>query len=367
MKNKVLCFLVTILFSYQLVCGQTKQDNSIKLQDIQVTNAPAFSLLDVSPSSIESPCSTKAFSASIVDAVAESSGIPQNYAMEFTPFWFISHLHYTNFKYFGISPAGMNLPFSQARLFAVSFALINKDSVTNIGKLGNHNASLGFRTTLLHINSPAVNRRILELNREWDQALAGGADSLSVTLPTQHELDSMAASLHYADTIRQYLLAKPLFSMDAAAASNLSFVNNSFSSQRLSRSGVWLNSNLSINLCKRNPGKDYLTLSVMTRYIYARDSLDSKGRFLPSQIFDLGFKTEFQLGNILLDYEYVYRQNKVAGKRADTYKSVGLIHYRIRDGLCITGAVGQNFSTINNLIATLGLNLGISNGKEKIE
>jgi hypothetical protein len=359
--------LIALVFASLTTCYAQTQDNSLKLQDIQLSNAPAFSLLDISPSSIETPNSTKAFSTSILNNISQSNGIPQNYAVEFTPFWFQSHPKMTNYKYFGISPTGGSKPFSQARLLSVSFAVINNDTTTNKGKLGNHNAALGIRATLIKIYDKKRRDSILSTAKHWDDALALIIKQQNGDPLTKDQLDVLSNQLKYADTIKNFLAEKPLFSLDAAAATNLNFANNSFNSNHISRSGFWLNANLSLKLNKeQSTANNYLTFSGLARYINAKDSLNSQGAYVNSNLFDFGIKTEFQFGKISLAYEYVNRSS--SDKSAGTsFKSVGLVHYKIKDGLFLTGAFGRNFPTVNNLITTIGINWGISNGKENVD
>ncbi len=70
--------IITLLpLSFVKVNGQAKQDNNIKIQDLQLSNAPAFNLLDVSPSSIDNVASTKAFTTSIVNAITNQVQYPK--------------------------------------------------------------------------------------------------------------------------------------------------------------------------------------------------------------------------------------------------------------------------------------------------
>src|SRR4029077_4512415 len=91
------CLFIFFLSGALCLQAQAQQDTTLKLQDISLSNAPAFSLLDISPSSIEHPAATKAFAVSVVNTFVRSNGIPQNYALELTPFWFIAHPRMTNY------------------------------------------------------------------------------------------------------------------------------------------------------------------------------------------------------------------------------------------------------------------------------
>src|SRR5882672_8426679 len=189
MKQTTLAIVLLSLCTWKSLHAQEKMDTSLKLQDIQLTNAPAFSLMDVSPSSIQSPASTKAFAASIANTLTQGTGLPQNYALEFTPFWFTPHQRFSNHKYFGVTADGKSIPTSQIRFISLSFALINKDSATNVGKLANHNASLGVRATLIKIYSGATRKKISQTAVAWDTALAGRIGELNGEAPTQAQVD----------------------------------------------------------------------------------------------------------------------------------------------------------------------------------
>lgn len=368
-------FTMVMIFSITQLFAQASRDNSLKIQDLQLSNAPAFNLLDVSPSSIDNVASTKAFSTSVINTLNQGNGIPQNYALEFTPFWYMKHKHYTSYKYFGIdtSLAAKSLPFSQARLWSVSFAFINKDSTTNVGKLQNHNAGIGVRTTLIQIQKKYVRNNIERLSGNWYYSLRDFLTAIAPNIPTREQLDSFSSSkINYGDSIKSFMQEKPFFALNAAAATNMTFDNNSFGSNRINRTGIWIDANLSIDLNKKSAGPintastNYFNLSVLGRYINDKDSLDNNGKFINATLIDYGMKAEFQFGKFSIAYEYIKR---ISNKKniQDTYKSVGLVHYKVKDGVFITGGFGQNFSTHNNLITTIGINWGISNGQEKID
>ncbi len=379
MKNIIVLMIAIVFIGSHKMYAQGTQDNSIKLQDLQLTNAPVFNLLDISPSSIDNPASTKAFAASILSAINQGSGIPQNYALEFTPFWYTKHPKYTSYTYFGVKSTGENMPFSQARLFSVSFAFINKDSTTNYGKLANHNAGLGVRTTLIRFFSRKTRDSIQSVSKDWYNSLKIAAEQLPTDV-TQADVDKiqkiLAARAHassYGEKIKTYLQEKPLFSLNIAAATNMTFENNSFNGNRINRSGIWMDADLALQINKKDksgkavgPSSNYFNLSAVIRYINDKDSLDAQKNHINANLFDYGLKAEFQIGKLSLAYEYIRRTSSLHSE-SNTYKSVGILHYKIRDGLFITGAFGQNFSRFNNLISTLGINLGLSNGSEKID
>lgn len=350
-------------------------DSTLKLEDLQLTNAPGFSLMDVSPSSIERPSTTRAFAASIVNAIGQSNGIPQNYAVEFTPFWFLKHPHLSPLKYYGLKKDGGSRPFAALGLFSVSFALINNPGAT-VNNIAAHNASLGLRTTLIKVYKKKTRDNILRTNTQWVEALRRLFQKTPPPMrPTQHYIDSLEKAMmdakgnavSYGDTIKSYLQDKPVFSLDGASALNLAFTNNNYSSNRLNRYGIWLNANLSLDISGKNNGggKNYFNLYAIGRYLNNSDSLSADGKYVNVGFMDYGAKAELEFNRLSLAYEYIRRTSSQAGV-PNTFKSVGLLKYKIKDGLYLTGAFGQNFTKNNNLIATLGINWGLSNGNEKL-
>ena len=369
-------YIISALVSFIVfkINAQDKPDSSLKLEDFQLTNAPGFSLLDVSPSSIERPVTTKAFSASVINSLNQSTGIPQNYAVEFTPFWFFKHPKLSALKYYGLSDDGnaKNKAFSSVKFLSVSFALISNPSGTT-SQLAAHNLSFGFRTTILKLYTKKTRTKLSRVNEAWVTALRVASRNLSPSYnanPTANDADILEAKVqhkHYGDSVKKYLQDKPWFSFDAASALNLAFNNNNYSSNRVNRIGIWANANLSIDISNKNPGsgKNYFNVYAIGRYLQNSDSLNTDGSYLSINFIDYGAKAELEFNNLSFAYEYIRRATSKPGV-PNTFKSVGLIKYKIKDGLFLTGAFGQNFTANNNLITVLGINWGISNGTEKV-
>ena len=354
--------------------AQAKMDNTMKLSDIQLSDAPAFNILDISPSSIQRPASTKAFTASVLSNL--SNGVPQNYAMEVMPYWFIKHSKLTASKYIGIDTISFKKDslgkqdtlykynaFSKLQFTSISAAVVNKDSSTNTGKLANHNLGFGIQTTVLAIYKKSDIKNIGRNSLKWMQAS-------NIAPPGPQTSDSSHVTFEketqpIVDSLKESLKAIPVFSIDFAAATNIAFDNNTFRSNRLNRTGVWLNFNFALPLSKKSKD-DYFNLSFITRYIFAKDSLNTNKQYTKTNYFDFGAKAQFSFGKLGLAYEYIRRSSSSSSVVA-SYKSVGLVHYKISDGLFLTGVFGQNFGLTNNLFSALGLTWGISNGKEKVD
>jgi hypothetical protein len=370
-----------LTWSCEVVHGQKLfRDSTLTLSELKLTNAPAFSLLDISPSSIETTPTTKTIGISIANAINQGNGVPQNLAIEVTPFWLFKHKKMTDYKYFGVNKDyKKNSPLSQARFFSISLAVINKDSTTNIGTLANHNVGFGVRTTVIKCYSKSSLKSIRNAKYNWYNSQMNFLLQHKAMAVTTAQIDSFEKGLYkwqreedksdYGDTIKTIMQAKPLFALDAAFATNLAFDSNSMNSSRISKTGLWANAVLSIDLTEDNPGTNYLNIYAIGRYINTSDSIDAAGKYVSYNLVDFGGKTEFQLGKISIAYEYIQRYSSDNSTKV-TFKSVGIIQYKIKDGLFITGSIGQNFTDIrylNNRVTTLGLNWGFADGVVKLK
>jgi hypothetical protein len=79
-----------------LVClvaavGIADAQGSVEVDDLRAPTSPAFALLDVTPASVNRPENPKAFTLNVINALAQSNGLPQNYALEVAPYWLASH------------------------------------------------------------------------------------------------------------------------------------------------------------------------------------------------------------------------------------------------------------------------------------
>src|SRR5687768_6758935 len=96
MKSSYLLLMLSLCLSHLYA------QKEVPLEDLKVPVSPAFSILDYSPKTIESPGSVKAFTTNLVSNAAQSGGIPRNFAFEFAPYWYFKHPKMTVYKYYGL-------------------------------------------------------------------------------------------------------------------------------------------------------------------------------------------------------------------------------------------------------------------------
>lgn len=349
---------------------QAQNKDSINLTEIETPATPAFTLLDQAPTLIAKPNSGKAFMTSIENSFQNSNnGVPQNYAVEFTPFWFFNHPKMTALKFMGYDPVNdKQLVFNGLSKATVSFAYVNtlgKDSITNSAKA---NYSIGLSFNIISIRSGQEITNLKKANLEMVEYLknlnqqekdAGINDSLAVADLDQyhkkmkaflatHEKDSVGARNEMQNVLKQ----NPVFSLDGASGYSTFFPNDNYSSNHFGRFGAWLTANLAFGIGKSSDGNpNYLNLYAVGRYIID----GTTGTTITYR--DFGGKVESAFEKITFSYEYIYRADNA---NTNTFRSTGLIKYKVSNSICIVGSFGKNFGDVNNIISMLGINWGLS-------
>lgn len=354
----LICFVASNLIAQQV-------DTTLNLSDFEMPTSPGFILLDQAPSSIERPNSPKAFAISALNSYSESNGIPKNYAVEFTPFWFFKHPKMSVLKYAGYNDKKQR-PFSSLKMVSFSVAYINQTD--SLSKSPVNNISIGARTNIIKL------RRNLDEIANANYTAASQLKSINDIIvdrigpddPTDREGYKRRQNellIHLQDSLKnsisKALLQKPVFAVDFAIAYNTFFTNNDFSTNQFGRFGTWLTVNYSQILNKDNT--NYLNIYGIGRYLEDGTMKNTNGKFVIENFFDFGAKIELEFKSLSFGYEYIYRSNNTI----ETYRSAGQLKYRLSDKLFLTGAFGKNFGTTNNLVSILGINWGITTGNEK--
>ena len=369
----VIAITVISLCSMSNVLAQT--EDTLSLKDLEIPNSPGFILLDKAPSTIERPNSSKAFMLSVINSFEAGSTIPKNYAVDFTPFWFFKHPAMSSYKYAGYNAEkDKQMVFGHIKKVSVSFAFVTTtDTLTNIPV---NNLSLGLRTNLMTIRSKAditdlkaANAKVVKYLRDMDTRLNEAGIVFNPATMSREEYDKKVndflakeakARSEDKSELAEILKRRPVFAVDGAVGYNNFFLNNNFSNSHFGRFGAWLTLNYSQVLDKKNKDKNYFNVYALGRYI-ADGTVFKNDQYNIQNFYDCGGKIELEFKKISLAYEYIYRVND----NTSTFRSNGLLKYKISDQLVLTGAFGKNFGDTHNLISLLGINWGLSSGSEK--
>ena len=358
MKRKLI--LSTLLLSGLLL--QAQETGEITIKNLELPSAPAFALLDYSPTNISAPVTVQALTLSLVNASNSSEGFPSNYALEFSPYWVFRNKsqnfsdHFEKEEYERYSKPYKNM--------SVSFASVKKDTIQNV--------SVGVRTNIFTINRKermdnvkALKNQVARFARILDVELAPDKNNFVSGSPEYQaemqrrldRIDNLAKFSKTRDSIYKNLeevtLMKPLFSIDAAMAYNHFFDDSRFASGKFGKFGAW--TTLSENFLLRGD-KNYLSLYQYARFLVSEMEYDATaGDYKKDERFDIGTKVEFQFDKLSVGYEYIKRLGD-----AKNYRSVGNIKYILSETLVLNGGFGKNFEHTDNLVSFLGVSWGLS-------
>lgn len=375
--KKILNLTVVVLLSAISLYAQNEDGKTITLSEMEMPHSPAFMLLDQAPTSIERPSHVKAFALDVLSNLVQTGGLPQNYAMEVTPYWFIRPQKGAN----PLTFAGLkkhfhgyrNDPFAAAKEVTISLAYMN--SLDSLNNDNINNLAVGARTTLLRFYSPQRDQQVIAANDRATLALLNLTDierNLGATAALRRNDRARYDSLKIEaekiftgqdiikNSLKDALMIKPVFALDVAAAYNRVFLDNTFDYSRFGRLGAWATMSYSKKWTAEK--NNYLNVYGVVRFMVDGNTRRTDFTYNTNQYVDYGLKLELEFDKASLAYENLKR----IGNSGNFRRSVGTIRYKLNDKMYLTGAFGENFGNGNNLVTMLGINWGFSSGKENV-
>ena len=386
--------LIIILFCcwfHRLSFSQTTPgsvNSEVNVKELAVPKAPAFKLLDISPTQIETPNSPKQFVLGVAQSFNDSVGWPRNYSTEFAPYWWFKSSNRSVYDFLGlktkvddVTGAKKNIgenAFSGLKFTSLSFAFINQDLVPDSIKQAQKILSVGINSSVIKIHSKNYAKALASKLQEWHDAAQNELEFALTGQPS--ETDSVAYRAYWQrftdlkptttgdifKEINDIMNEKPLFSLNVSAAYANYGINDSI--WKSGRFGVWttVSSYLPLNLDNEEINKNYFALFGYLRFIKDNYAPDVKGRTLKSSCLDIGAKVELQFDKLCIGYETIHRSYSKKGIDPDN-RSVGVFSYQVGSNLYINGAFGKDFNITNKLISFLGINWGFGDEKIKLE
>lgn len=137
---------LTILFVVFICTYGHSQD--FNLTELKAPTSPAFTILGIQPTEISRPTSFDAFKVNLVNNFTNDDGftLPQNLALEFTPYWIFSHKDLTFEKM--LDPEYNNIWTNTLRSSSISVASVKIDNVIDSTATGTR-LGVGYRAMLL--------------------------------------------------------------------------------------------------------------------------------------------------------------------------------------------------------------------------
>lgn len=374
-------------------------DSSSKLvaiDDLRAPTSPAFSLLGVTPASVDRPQSTKALTLNLLSALNSGDGIPKNYALELTPYWFASHPGLTFDKYYSQDPA-------RSMLRTLSISLATAPLLPGNATAGSQIA-LGVRATIIPGQANALLQSLRDQLVALDKQLAGQMGQGLAALKHEHDRyvkrlqstlgnatrASLEARIHEVDakiadlaqrapagvspekmreaedlTMRiQELDAQRVgFMLTVAGGQVWGFAGDAFSAHEVSRTGVWATPAYRLRTCELAPKNDSLDCASSLDFIGVLRYLSDHTATSDPSRWDVGGRLVWQVSKPLaLSAEAVRRNRPLLSTSTDpTHRVVAIAEYRVRDDMLFFASFGKDFekgTDHKTLVTLLGLNFG---------
>lgn len=420
MKN-LLLFIVILGFTSNFY----GQNEDIDINELKTPTSPGFQILDLSPSNIERPTNPKSFALSLMTLTNNGNAIPKNFAMEVSPYWFFKFENESVYKYLSINPKDQKATYDFSgilRKLSVSMASTYNDSASSTLQKNTNYIAIGIRTNLLTIRTSKQNNNLKtglrifsnrvdtlrthkkeldilyqqrrlkfkdksEKFKKYSDAIKEGKDTETATNEYENaeiEYNQIVNKINSIDDMlpnelkekvendkeAQNALKKldelPLLQIDAALAYSEAIPDNEYKNKRFNRSGFWLNTSLNLfsDGENKNELEDHLSLIVSMKLI-SDNLLDTTNTidYKRNSAFDYGGKIEYAIKNFSIGIEYLKR-NYSDNSDLNSERTVGVLQYKISDGVYFTGSYGKNFGDVKNLFTLFGINYGF--GKSKL-
>lgn len=417
-------FYKIILLIYFLMFQSLAQE-AIDLSELKSPSSPAFTILGLQPTEISRPKTFEALEASLSNTFFQENkfNLSNNLALEFTPYWFISHPELTFEKY--INPS---IPDNILYNSSLSLGTIKYDNEIDSNSIAT-DIGIGYRTMIFTGRALNENKELIKSVKliSLNQSLIVGSvnivinylekcnqiseliDSIKSNWET-YRSDSTGTNNDFGNIINEIIIpylqtfngsiytnAKEIilqelpsklselseykvitdaasrlentnkdnvgFLLEFATAFVLDFPTSKFQLSRVPKWGIWLT----------------------PAYRLENQSLDFIGvlRFIKNEIpiqhsdnFDFGAKINFQIDKFSLSGECIGRyqistifeetinDTTITRKISSSdFRAVLNIGYRMTNNLILSYTFGQNFDRHtefkNNLISVFSLNFGI--------
>jgi len=375
--------LIAFLLPLFQVHGQESAPPAFNL--IRTPTSPGFVLLGVAPTAVERPNTPAALGLSVLNTTGSFSSLPQNYAVDFSPYWLFPHPRLT-----WQQDTTRTLTESVMRTGTLSIATAQLGSeaapVTGL--------AVGLRTALLsgRVTSPAINSLVMAesllaaqaslFNRHLNEVLSGlrldeqrerelieaGEDTVRIveiinryairedSIRTALMNDPQIASSSGADEQLNEALARVSeregFALEAAFALMWQAPGMVIDSASFSRFGVWL-----------TPSYQGRTVSVVGVVRFLSNEIQSS-----MDLIDLGARVLYTHDLLAVSGEYVHRIFTGSGTPRSQHRIAGLVEYRALDDVWLQVTVGKDYdpSVTGSLIARLGISFHFSRERYKL-
>ena len=358
-----------------LLCWQASAQNNIETQiaNLAPPSSPAFTLMDIAPTTIHLPESLKALSFQVLNGLGGESGngFPKNFAAEVVPFWYTRPKNMNVLEYYNLKKSDPTVSGAQGydsqnifgdifKKASISFAYM--DGTFEIFETPQTYISVGARTTLIKVVKKQDIKKAIASYVSYENFMKTNAEVANIMINTEFsEINNEIQKLEswknaYAD-FEEKINMRPVFIMDLSVAYS-ALLNNEASGfgDHFGRMGVWLSSDLALPF-SNNPN-NFIHVYAVGRYLRNGLNLNNENMLFTTDVYDVGGKFELEFNALSVGYEYLSREGD-----DDQYRSLGTIRYRISDSFTLTGGFGKNFNSGDDTISLLGVKWALNTGE----
>jgi hypothetical protein len=374
--------LIILIFSL-IAKSVFSQLSTGKITDLAVPSSAAFVITDITPTLVQDPGTPKSFVLGIAQSFQKSgNGFPDNYSVEFAPYWWMDPKGRNVYKFLGLSSfvkdgktTWRENPALGLNFTSISVAFINKDLIPDTSTATQKIFSIGARTTLIKLYQNGHARQLGEKIAEWETAAQQELNDNQTIIIKLARLDS--SDPNYAANrlkilngykesktpdifkeVNDLIVQKPVFSWDVAAAWAVYGINNQ--EIKTGRAATWTTLSSYIPLSK-DVANNYFNINFSVRYLMDNFQKNDHGIGKANNL-DFGGNAGLAFNQLTIAIESLYRySNGIANSKNRT---VGIIKVKVADNIYINGTFGKDFDGPNKLISAFGLNWGF--GKEQI-
>jgi hypothetical protein len=373
------------LLTLSLACPAGDAFAQATISELSAPTSPAFVLLGLAPASVDRPDSSKALIVNAFSDLAESDGLPQDYALEVTPFWMKSNrtLSFTEYQNPGLAAIWQQLRISVATA-PMRGADESADSIgTKLGvgfntKISNGRPNPTMQASLERLF--AENTRLLAADRELEdieetletrrEELEGltenakRADLIAIigeiekTLTKkQAEIDGIEAGIMRRSLEVQSLDAERVgFFLTVAGGQVWDFADDDTRNASANRMGLWVTPAYRVLRCASCEASfDFIGVARMLKDPDIDAMIDVGGRLVWR--VNTRFSTSFELLRRKAPDTVGANEESIQ----DSNRTAALLEYRIQDDLILFGTFGQDFEKATGakpLVTLLGMNFG---------
>jgi CRISPR/Cas system-associated protein endoribonuclease Cas2 len=397
--KKIILLMVIIGYAGMSFGQKSKIDTSVNLDVLKSPSSPAFNLLGLSPSAIDRPTDLNAFAVSLQNSTKNFSSLPNSYAVELAPAYFLQKKLISLDKFNSVKFKDV---FWQSFVLSIGYTHLGPEGQEEVDSLRQSKMGFGVKFSILRPKySKATQSTYNNLVEQQKRMLKEWADNEAGN-PSLNEanliMDSIRAlKMTEPDTARQREKRKVLLTrlrslneaindennihlanteafeatkkiaadfkierigafIDFAAGMALDFPDDRFNNSRISKSGGWLTAGY-------DSGNKGISILGIARYLFQPNQIfaDESNTLQTKNIstFDAGARLLLTgvNGKFVLSSEGIYRSVLNKNVTNSSWRIVFNTEYDVGANKKLTFAFGRNFDgTISkggNLIAAL--------------